>query len=79
MQTVVMSFARMEFGEQTLPTNDLFVNLPVQLLPALVVAINQQGFRKAGMENGVSYRPRKDGAEDNPLFVAGVLQGSSVQ
>ena len=73
MQTVVMSFVRgMEFGEQTLPTNDLFVYLPVQLLPALVVAINQQGFRKAGVEGGVGYRPRKDGAEDNPLLVAGV-------
>ena len=73
MQTVVMSFVRgMEFGEQTLPTNDLFVYLPVQLLPALVGAINQQGFRKAGVESGVGYRPRKDGAEDNPLLVAGV-------
>ena len=25
----------MEHGEQTLPTNDLFVNLPVQILPSL--------------------------------------------
>ena len=30
MRTVIMSFVRgMEYGEQTLPTNDLFVYLPV--------------------------------------------------
>ena len=45
MQTVIMSFVRgMEYGEQTLPTNDLFVYLPVQILPDLVVAMERQGF-----------------------------------
>ena len=35
VQTVIMSFVRgMEHGEQTPPINDLFVYLPVQLLPA---------------------------------------------
>ena len=43
MQTVIMSFVRgMEYGEQTLPTNDLFVYLPVQILPDLVVAMERQ-------------------------------------
>ena len=73
MQTVVMSFVRgMEHGEQALPVNDLFVYLPVQLLPALVEAIGQQGFEKAEVKSGWGYRPRKEGAEDNPLLVAGV-------
>ena len=37
MQTVIMSFVwGMEHGEQTLPTNDLFVYLPVQILPDLL-------------------------------------------
>ena len=73
MQTVIMSFVQgMEHGEQTLPINDLFVYLPVQLLPALVKAIGQQGFKKAEVKSGWGYRPRKDGAEDNPLLVAGV-------
>ena len=44
MQTVIMSFVRgMEHGDQTLPINDLFVYLPVQILPALVTAMEQQG------------------------------------
>ena len=73
MQTVIMSFVRgMQHGEQTLPINDLFVYLPVQLLPALVEAIGQQGFEKAEVLSGWGYRPRKEGAEDNPLLVAGV-------
>ena len=73
MQTVIMSFVRgMEHGDQTLPTNDLFVYLPVQILPALVKAIGQQGFTEAEVKSGWGYRPRKDGAEDNPLLVAGV-------
>ena len=43
MRTVVMSFVRgMEYGEQTLPTNDLFVYLPVQILPDLVTAMEQR-------------------------------------
>ena len=44
MRTVIMSF-----GEQTLPTNDLFVYLPVQILPDLVVAMERQGFTPAGL------------------------------
>ena len=45
MQTIIMSFVRgMEHGEQRLPTNDLFVYLPVQILPDLVVAMERQGF-----------------------------------
>ena len=43
-----MSFVRgMEHGEQTLPTNDLFVYLPLQILPDLVVAMERQGFTPA--------------------------------
>ena len=42
----------MEHGEQTLPTNDLFVYLPVQILPGLVVAMERQGFTPAE-EKGV--------------------------
>ena len=62
MQTVIMSFARgMEHGDQTLPINDLFVHLPVQVSPALVKAIGQQGFTKAEVKSGWGCRPRKDG------------------
>ena len=72
MQTVIMSFVRgMEFGEQTLPTNDLFVCLPVQILPDLVVAMERQGFRPAQVMGGYGYRPKEEGAEDNPLLVVG--------
>ena len=67
MQTVIMSFVRgMEYGEQTLPTNDLFVYLPVQILPDLVVAMERQGFRPAQVKGGYGYRPKEEGAEDNP-------------
>ena len=53
MRTVIMSFVRgMEHGEQTLPIKDLFVYLPVQILPALVKAIGQQGFQKAEVKSG---------------------------
>ena len=73
MQTVIMSFARgMTHGEQTLPINDLFVYLPVQLVPALVEAIGKRGYERAEVKGGWGYRPRKEGAEDNPLLVAGV-------
>ena len=73
MQTVIMSFVRgMEHGEQTLPTNDLFVYLPVQILPDLVVAMEQQGFTPAQVKGGYGYRPKEEGAEDNPLLVVGV-------
>ena len=73
MQTVIMSFVRgMEYGEQTLPTNDLFVYLPVQILPDLVEAMERQGFRPAQVKGGCGYRPKEEGAEDNPLLVVGV-------
>ena len=73
MQTVIMSFVRgMEYGEQTLPTNDLFVYLPVQILPDLVVAMERQGFTPAQVKGGYGYRPKEEGAEDNPLLVVGV-------
>ena len=73
MRTVIMSFVRgMEHGEQTLPTNDLFVYLPVQILPDLVVAIKRQGFTPAEVKGGYGYRPKEEGAEDNPLLVVGV-------
>ena len=72
-QTVIMSFVRgMEYGEQTLHTNDLFVYLPVQILPDLVVAMERQGFRPAQVKGGYGYRPKEEGAEDNPLLVVGV-------
>ena len=58
----------MEHGEQTLPTNDLFVHLPVQILPDLVVAMERQGFTPGGY----GYRPKEEGAQDNPLLVVGV-------
>ena len=73
MQTVIMSFVRgMTHGEQTLPVNDLFANLPVQLLPALVQSILQHQFQPAEVKSGWRYRTRKEGAEDNPFLVAGV-------
>ena len=73
MQTVVVSFVRgMEYGEQTLPINDLFVYFPVQLVPALVTAMEQQRFASVGVKGGCGYRPRKQGEEDNPLLVVGV-------
>ena len=59
MRTVLMSFVRgMECGEQTLPTNDLFVCLPVQILSDLVVAMEQQGFTPAEVKGGYGDRPR---------------------
>ena len=73
MQTVIMSFVRgMECGEQTLPTNDLFVYLPVQILPDLVVAMERQGFTSAQVTGSYGYQPKEEGAEDNPLLVVGV-------
>ena len=73
MRTVIMSFVRgMEYGEQMLPTNDLFVYLPVQILPDLVTAMEQQGFKPAEVKGGSGYRPKEEGAEDNPLLVVGV-------
>ena len=73
MQTVIMSFVRgMEYGDQTLPINDLFVYFPVQIVPALVTAMEQQRFTQAEVKGGCGYRPRKQGAEDNPLLVVGV-------
>ena len=50
MRTVIMSFVRgMEYGEQMLPTNELFVYLPVQILPDLVTAMEQQGGGEGGL------------------------------
>ena len=73
MRTVIMSFVGgMEHGEQTLPTNDLFVYLPVQILPDLVVAMERQGFTPAEVKGGYGYRPKEEEAEDNPLLVVGV-------
>ena len=73
MRTVIMSFVRgMEHGEQTLPTNDLFVYLPVQILPDLVAAMERRGFTPAEVKGGCSYRPKEEDAEDNPLLVVGV-------
>ena len=73
MRTVIMSFVRgMEHGEQTLPTNDLFVYLPVEILPDLVVAMERQGFTPAEVKGGYGYRPKEEDAEDNPLLVVGV-------
>ena len=73
MQTVIMSFVRgMEYGEQTLPTNDLFVYLPVQILPDLVIAMERQGFTPTQVQGGYGYRPKDEEAEDNPLLVVGV-------
>ena len=73
MQTVVMSFVRgMEFGDQTLPINDLFVFFPVQLMPALVAAMEQQRFASVGVKGRCGYRPRGQEEEDNPLLVVEV-------
>ena len=59
MRTVLMSFVRgMEYGEQTLPTNDLFIYLPVQILPDLVVAMERQGYTPAEVKGGYGYRPK---------------------
>ena len=73
MRTVLMSFVRgMEYGEQTLPTNDLFIYLPVQILPDLVVAMERQGYTPAEVKGGYGYRSKEEDAEDNPLLVVGV-------
>ena len=73
MRTVLMSFVRgMEHGEQTLPTNDLFIYLPVQILSDLVVAMEQQGFTPAEVKGSYGYRPKEEDAEDNSLLVVGV-------
>ena len=73
VQTVVMSFVRgMEYGDQTLPINDLFVYFPVQPVSALVTAMEQQRFASVEVKGGCGYRLRKQGEEDNPLLVVGV-------
>ena len=46
--------------------------LPVQILPDLVVAMERQGFTPAEVKGGYGYRPKEEGAEDNPLLVVGV-------
>ena len=48
----------MEYGEQTLPSNDLFVYLPAQILPDLVVAMERQGFRPAQVKGGTLFDMR---------------------
>ena len=72
MQTVIMSFVRgMEHGEQTLPTNDLFVHLPVD--PARPgCSHGAAGLHACRGEKGAGYRPKEEGAEDNSLLVVGV-------
>ena len=73
MPTVIMSFVRrMEHGEQMLPTNAFFVHLPVQILPDLVTAMEQQGFKPAEMKGSSGCRPKEEGAEDNPLILVRV-------
>ena len=60
MRTVIMSFVReMECGEQTQPTNDLFVCLPVQILPDLVTAMEQQGFKSAEVKGALDFGQKK--------------------
>ena len=66
VQTVVVSFVRgMEHGDQTLPINDLFVYFPVQLVPALVTAMEQQRFASVEVKGGCGNRLWKQGEEDN--------------
>ena len=73
MRTVLMSFGRgMEYGEQTLPTNDLFIYLSVQILPDLVVAMERQGYTPAEVKGGYGYRSKEEDADDNSLLVVGV-------
>ena len=75
MQTGIMSFVRgMVHGEQILPVKDLFVYIPVQLLPDLVKAIVEQGYEKVDEQSGWSYKPRKNDDKDNPFLVAGVYR-----
>ena len=64
VRTVIMFFVReMEHGEQTLPTNDLFVHLPVQILPDLVVVMERQSFTPAEVKGGCGYQPKEEGAQ----------------
>ena len=53
-------------------TNDLFIYLPVQILPDLVAAMERQGYTPAEVKGGYGYRPKEEDAEDNPLLVVGV-------
>ena len=50
-----------------LATNDLFVYLPVQILPDLVVAMERQDFTPAEVKGGYGHRPKEEGAEDRLL------------
>ena len=75
MQTVVMSFARgMTHGDLSLPINDLFVYLPVQLIPALAQSILDHHFQPTDLKEGWGYRTAKGDAEDNPFLVAGAYR-----
>ena len=44
----------------------------MQTVIDLVVAMERQGFRPAQVKGGYGYRPKEEGAEDNPLLVVGV-------
>ena len=49
----------MEYGEQTLSTNDLFVHLPAQIMSDLVVAMERQDFTPAQVKGSYGYDPKK--------------------
>ena len=49
-----------------------FVFFPVQLMPALVAAMEQQRFASVGVKGSCGYRPRGQEEEDNPLLVVEV-------
>ena len=40
--------------------------------------MEQQGFKPAEVKGGYGYRPKEEGAEDNPLIVVGVHTKDSV-
>ena len=64
-----MSFVRgMEYGEQTLPINDLFVYFPVQLVPALVTALEQQRFASVEVKGGSATDPVSKGRKTIPSW-----------
>ena len=75
MQTVIMSFVRgMTHGEQVLPINDLFVYLPVQVLPALVQSILDHQYQPIEPKSGGGYRTNEGRAADNPFLVVGACR-----
>ena len=75
LQTVIMSFVRgMTHGEQALPINDLFVYLPVQVLPALVQSIIDHQYQPTELKSGWGYRANEGRAEDNPFLLVGAYR-----